>query len=76
MTNVCRKALQEGFEELDACIQRVSARTGLNPAQIVDRWDATKTRVANSWNIYQGFFEEQRDEELARLDPEVHPHRE
>lgn len=76
MTNVGRKALQEGFEELDACIHRISAKTGLNSAQIVDRWDATKTRVANSWNIYQSFFEERREQELARLDPEVHTHRE
>ena len=73
MSNAARKALQEGFAELDVCIQRVSAKTGLNPAQIVERWDATKTRVANSWNIYQGFFEEQRDQELARLDPKDHP---
>ena len=75
LSNTARKALQEGFAELDACIQCISAKTGLNPAQIVERWDATKTRVANSWNIYQGFFEEWRDQELARLDPEVHPRR-
>ncbi len=75
LSKTCRKALQDGFAELDACIQRISAKTGLNPAQIVERWDATKTRVANSWNIYQGFFEEWRDRELARLDPKIHPHR-
>lgn len=76
MTNIARKVLQDGFEELDACIQRIGAKTGLNSAQIVERWDATKTRVVNSWNIYQSFFEERRDQELARLDPEVHTHRE
>ncbi|KJA14941.1 hypothetical protein HYPSUDRAFT_208298 [Hypholoma sublateritium FD-334 SS-4] len=74
MTNTARQALQEGFGELDACIKRISAKTGLNPAQIVERWDATETRVSNSWNLYQGFFEDKREEELARLDPEVHPH--
>ncbi|KJA25424.1 hypothetical protein HYPSUDRAFT_199591 [Hypholoma sublateritium FD-334 SS-4] len=74
MTNTARQALQEGFAELDGCIRRISAKTGLNPAQIVERWDVTKTRVTNSWNLYQGFFEEKRDQELARLDPEVHPH--
>ena len=75
MTSAARQALQDGFDELDACIRRISAKTGLNAAQIVERWDATKTRVSNSWNIYQGFFEERRNEELARLDPKVHPNR-
>ena len=75
MTNAARDALQDGFAELDACVQRISARTGLNVAQIVERWDATKTRVSNSWNIYQSYFEERRERELARLDPQVHPNR-
>lgn len=68
-----RQALSDGFAELDAALKRISNRTGLAPVQIVKRWDATKTRVTNSWNIYQGYFEERREEEISRLRPEERP---
>lgn len=73
MSNAARDALNEGFKDLDTILKRISVETGLAPAQIVERWDATKTRLVNSWNIYQNFFEERREEELARLPPEKQP---
>ncbi len=74
LSNNSRKALNDGFDELDTVLKRISNATGLPPIQIVERWDATKTRVVNSWNIYQGYFEERREQELSRLPPEERPH--
>jgi hypothetical protein len=73
MTNAAREALRKGFGDLNACINRISAETGLKPAQIVERWDVAKTRVVSTWNIYQTFFEERREQELARLDADARP---
>lgn len=73
LSDNARQALNRGFEELDAVLKRISSTTGLTPVQIVERWDATETRVVNSWNIYQGYFEEQREGELSRLPPEERP---
>ncbi|KAF9479009.1 hypothetical protein BDN70DRAFT_895302 [Pholiota conissans] len=73
LSNKARDALTRGFQKLDSCVKQISAETKLTPVQIVERWDATGSRTVNSWNIYQGYFAENREQEVARLSPEDQP---
>ena len=56
---------------MDATLARLSKKTGISIANILKRWNTTKTRGSSLWNIYQRYFTANKDEELERirLDP-------
>ena len=62
-----RAALEDGFQQLDKVAQRTSEATGLSVMQIIKRWNTATTHVKSSWNIYQQYFKQKRDQEIRRL---------
>jgi hypothetical protein len=53
--------------DLDRHLAQLSKTTGIPVASIMRRWNTTKSRGGGLWNIYQRYFNSNKDIELARL---------
>ena len=61
------KTIDNELTEIDKRLARLSKATGVSVASITKRWNITKTRGGSLWNIYQRYFNDHKEDELARL---------
>ncbi|PPR04423.1 hypothetical protein CVT26_002289 [Gymnopilus dilepis] len=67
MSREAMDALAQGHTELDDLLQKIVEATGLDSAQILQRWRPSDCRPINLWNIYQKYFQVHAAKELGRL---------
>jgi hypothetical protein len=61
------KTIDDELTEFDKRLVRLSKDTGVSVASIMKRWNTTKNRGGSLWNIYQRYFNDHKEDELARL---------
>ncbi len=71
LSTALQEILKDGLKELDKVAKRISVETGLNVPQVKERWRVKDGRTVSHWNIYQEYFGEHVEEELARLPKEA-----